>query len=674
MKIYVSASAGRGGTGAKEAPFRTISQAARVALPGDEVVVGPGVYREWVDPQNPGRADAPIVYRAEKPLEAVITGAEVLKGWQPYEGDTWTALVDNSIFGGENPYTTLVEGDWYEPLHPYHIGEVYLNGRSLYESDTLEQVLRPQMDYASWEPEFTLYRWHCRQEGASTRFFANFQGKDPNRETVEISVRRACFAPRRPGVGYITLSGFAVRQAATQWAPPTAFQEGMVAPHWSRGWVIEDCDISEAKCCGVSLGKLYQPENDNKWLRQKYKDGTQTQRECVCLAQAQGWSGETVGHHTVRRCHIHHCGQAGIVGHMGAVFSLIEDNHIHHINTKQDLTGAETGGLKLHAASAVVFRRTHIHHCTRGLWLDWQAQGTRVTQNLFHHNTVPCLREDPAPEELRSVGEDVFVEVSHGPTLIDNNLLLSPRALKLAAQGVALAHNLVAGSIACVGTGTDNGAPHLPSPRYTPYHFPHSTQVMGFMTFLHGDVRLYNNVFVQGPVHPALRARMEESRGKRLPWDDNNVEAGAFPFDGFPTFAEWEGQFAGFCGMGSAPSDRYYTPLPVWAGGNAYFGGARPWEKEQDAYVCGEPVSLGLEERDGRLYLQTDLGQKLPGGQRPFVTTQLLGKAFQPEEGFENPDGTPLQCDEDYHGRRRDPLVLLPGPFAALGEWELPLL
>ena len=40
---------------------------------------------------------------------------------------------------------------------------------------------------------------------------------------------------------------------------------------------------------------------------------------------------------------------------------------------------------------------------------------------------------------------DIFVEISHGPTLIDHNVLLSDCALKLATQGVAVVHNLIAG-------------------------------------------------------------------------------------------------------------------------------------------------------------------------------------------------------------------------------------
>ncbi len=670
MKIYVSASARRSGTGAKEAPFQTISEAARVAVAGDEVIVLPGYYREWVDPQNGGESDAcRITYRSEVPGGAVISGAEPVKSWQPYEGDVWVARLSNGLFGSYNPYTTLIEGDWYEPKHPYHTGEVYLNGKSLYEADSLEGVLHPQKDLASWDPEFTVYRWYTCQEGDTTLLYANFQGADPNRENVEINVRRNCFYPSKTGVNYITLSGFVIRQAATQWAPPTAYQEGMVGPHWSKGWIIEDCELSDSKCSGISLGKYYQPENDNKWLHKKYKDGTQTERECICLAQIQGWTKENIGHHIIRRCNIHDCGQTGIVGHLGGVFSLIEDNHIHHINNKQNLSGAEIGGIKMHAAIDVVYRRNHIHHCTRGIWLDWQAQGTRVTQNLFHDNTLPNLGEDPAPEALQGMGEDIFVEVSHGPTLIDNNLLLSTRSLKLAAQGIAVVHNLIAGSLTCVGKGTDNGAPNLPSPRYTPYHVPHRTEVMGFMTFLHGDMRFYNNIFVQQPVHPALEELARRAKDQPNAWDDSNVAVGTFPYNGYPTFQEWDKLFEGYCGMGSPTTDRYYTHLPVWSAGNVYFGGAQPWEKEESPLVVEEPVSLELREEDGKYTLKTDLYRHLPMGERPFVSTELLGEAFEPEEKFENPDGSPILFDQDYFGRHRA-VHPMPGPFQEEGELQ----
>ena len=86
------------------------------------------------------------------------------------------------------------------------------------------------------------------------------------------------------------------------------------------------------------------------------------------------------------------------------------------------------------------------------------------------------MSESPDREEFTGIGEDIFVEVSHGPTLIDNNLLLSTRSMKLATQGVALVHNLIAGSFTTVGIGTDNGAPSLPSPPATPLTMWHTAQ------------------------------------------------------------------------------------------------------------------------------------------------------------------------------------------------------
>ena len=56
MQIYVSASVKRSGDGSQAAPFQTINEAAQVAVAGDEVIVLPGYYREWVDPKNGGTA------------------------------------------------------------------------------------------------------------------------------------------------------------------------------------------------------------------------------------------------------------------------------------------------------------------------------------------------------------------------------------------------------------------------------------------------------------------------------------------------------------------------------------------------------------------------------------------------------------------------------------------
>ena len=673
MKIYVDRNALCSGDGSEAYPFRCINEAAKTALPGDEVIVAPGIYREYVDPVHAGTPERRIVYRSREKLGAVITGSEEVKNWKPFDGTVWKCEIPNGLFGNYNPYTTLVEGDWFIASFRAHTGEVYLNEKSLYEVTTLEKVLSPEVSKASWDPDFSIYTWYTEQENGQTVIYANFHGTDPNKAHVEINVRRNCFYPSAEGIGFITLSGFKVCRAATQWAPPTAYQEGMIGPHWSKGWIIEDCELFQSKCSGISLGKYLQPENDNKWLRRKFKDGTQTEREAICQAQREGWTKENIGSHTIRRCNIHDCGQTGIVGHLGGVFSIIEDNHIHHINNKQNLAGAEIGGIKMHAAIDVIFRRNHIHHCTRGLWLDWQAQGTRVTRNLFHDNALPS-EHLMCEEALGGLGEDIFVEVSHGPTLIDNNLLLSVRSLKLATQGAAVVHNLISGAMTTVGRGVNNGAATRLSPRYTPYHVPHRTEIAGFMTILHGDMRFCNNVFVQQGIHPFMKKTMES--WKTNEWDDGNIIAGTWPYSGYPTREQWLAQFEGYCGMGSEKSDRYYNPLPVLAEGNCFFNGARPGDADRDKYEDTEHhITLEIEEKkdaegNSRWVLKTNLFSYLPQEGCRCISTAVLGEAFEPEQRFENPDGTEIIFNTDYYGKHR-PVKPTAGPLEAVNGSEL---
>lgn len=661
MKYYVDIQAHSNGDGSQERPFKHINDAALVAKAGDEVIVAPGLYREYVDPVNAGTEDAPIVYRSSAPLAAEITGAEEVKNWQHYDGDTWVARIDNGVFADYNPYIQMVEGDWYFGKIDKHTGEVWLNDEALYEVNTLDECVNPQVYPMSWQSEEkSLRKWYTVQDESAnqTVIYANFGGVDPTRENVEINVRRRCFFPSTTGINYITLSGFTIDKAATTWAPPAAFQDGMVGPHWSKGWIIEDCEIWGSRCAGISLGKYKDPANDHYFTYKHVKSPTQMERDAVCRGQYHGWLKENVGHHTVRRCNIHHCEQDGIVGRQGCVFSLIEDNHIHHINNMQELAGAEIAGIKLHAAIDVVMRRNHIHHCTMGIWCDWQAQGTRLTQNLLHDNHAP----EPGWPKLAGamVSQDIFVEVSHGPTLIDNNILLSRSALRMATQGIAFVHNLVAGSLTCVGEGTDNTVNGKNEPRYTPYHFPHRTEVAGFMKILHGDDRFYNNIFVQ---KYALNNPDENG---------DNTKSGTFVFDGYPTYDEWYAPFKELEGKPAQEFDMqklesaHFAHLPVWANGNVYLAGAQAWKKETSNFVNADAgVELSLQENaDGSMVLKTNVYDIIGGFTSGIITMQTLGRAFEPEQAYENPDGTPIIFDEDYFGNHRG-VYAVPGPFAA---------
>ncbi len=136
MNYYVSNNGSDYGMGTKEQPFRTISKAAKVAMPGDVVNVAGGTYREWVKPEVGGASDIKrITYQAIEGEKVIIKGSEVIGNWELVEGTLWKTVISNDIFGDYNPYIQTIDGDWMVSPQGWrvHAGDVYLNGKSFYE-------------------------------------------------------------------------------------------------------------------------------------------------------------------------------------------------------------------------------------------------------------------------------------------------------------------------------------------------------------------------------------------------------------------------------------------------------------------------------------------------------------------------------------------------------------
>jgi hypothetical protein len=449
--------------------------------------------------------------------------------------------------------------------------------------------------------------WFAQVDGTHTTIWAQFPGVNPNEQLVEINVRRTVFYPDQPGRNFITVRGFILRHAATPWAPPTAEQIGLLGTHWSKGWIIESNVISHSVCSGIALGK-HGDEFDNT-------SANTAEGYVKTIERAHAfripWTREHIGHHIVRHNHISHCEQAGIVGSLGGAFSRIEGNTIHDIHVRRLFSGAEMAGIKLHAAIDTVIRGNRIFRTCRGLWLDWMAQGTRVSGNLFYDN-------GPA--------EDLFVEVNHGPFLVDNNLFLSPTSLLDMSEGGAYAHNLFAGRII--------SAPELG--RETPFHPAHSTRVAGLRRIEGGDNRFFNNLFIG-------RGGMATRPGEPPAPDPR-----------------WAG------GYGLWVYD--FRAAPSHAAGNVYFHGARPYAGEPDPLVLPEldPAPRLIEE-NGQGWLLLDLGDALRQARTTLVNTRLLGRARIPDLPYVNPDDSPLRVATDFTGAKRSKTRPTPGPFEQPG-------
>jgi alpha-N-arabinofuranosidase len=459
--FHVSANGNDTNEGAENAPLRTIQHAADLAQPGDVITVHEGVYRERVSPPRGGTSQTTrITYQAAPGEKVVITGSEPIKGWEKVAGDTWKVTVPNTLFGKFNPYADLIRGDWFDANgRTHHTGCVYLNGDWFIEAASFDDVMKPSGKTPLWFATVT----------DTTEIYAQFPGVNPNEANVEINVRQTVFTPEKTGVDFLTVRGFHLCNAATNWAPPTAGQIGIISAYWCKGWIIENNEISYSKCSGVALGK-YGDEWDNRSESAEGYVGT------LKRALANGWNKATVGSHLVRNNNIHHCEQTGIVGSLGCAFSTVTGNEIHDIHTHALFKGMEMCGIKFHGAIDVVISNNHIYRCgeSGGIWLDWMAQGAQITGNLLHDNY-----------------QDVFCEMQHGPILIANNVFLSSkRSFEIASQGLAIVHNLIVGPVVNLRNDT----------RETPFHKSHATELAGMHTNSiandSGDHRFYNNIFV----------------------------------------------------------------------------------------------------------------------------------------------------------------------------------
>lgn len=580
-QFHVAVNGNDANPGTQTAPLRTIQRAADLAQPGDVITVHAGVYRERISPPRGGLSDTNrISYDAARGENVAIKGSEIIKNWIKVGKDTWKVIIPNSFFGKFNPYNDLIHGDWFNSKgRNHHTGAVYLNGDWLTEAATLDEVLAPQGKSALW---------FAQVDGNSTTIWAQFANTNPNQGQVEINVRQAVFYPQKEGINYLTVRGFILEQAATPWAPPTAEQIGLIGTHWSKGWIIENNTVRYSICSGISLGK-YGDQWDNTSA-----DTAEGYVKTIERALAHGWSKENIGHHIVRNNTVSHCEQAGIVGSLGPAFSIVTRNTIHDIHVRRLFSGAEMAGIKFHGAIDVEISGNHIYRTNRALWLDWMAQGTRVSRNLFREND-----------------EDVFVEVDHGPFLMDNNLFLSCLSLVDRSQGGAYVHNLFGGAIELLPYDS----------RQTPFLKPHSTEVAGYHDNPNGDDRFVNNIF-----------------------------AGAADLRAYD-----------------------HAPLPMQMEGNVYAEKAQPGRFEKAPVVRrGESPLARIEEHPDGIYLVMANDAAKTSGQsrqpRQLVNSEMLGRARISGAAYEHPDGTPIRIDTDFLGHKRNASDPAPGPFEDLGQ------
>jgi hypothetical protein len=316
------------------------------------------------------------------------------------------------------------------------------------------------------------------------------------------------------------------------------------------------------------------------------------------------------------------------------VFSTIEDNHIYNIAIKREFYGYEIAGIKLHAAIDVNIRHNRIHDCSLGIWLDWQTQGTRVARNLCYANN-----------------RDLFVEVSHGPYLVEHNILASPVSLEVFSQGGAFVNNLVCGTLYL--------EPVVERP--TPYHVPHSTQVAGYAAILGGDDRYIGNIFLGGD--PTLAYGPTSHRRLRP------VNHGTAGYDGHP--ASLEAYLTLVADPTRGDHERFRdVKQPVYIRDNVYAAGAKPFEAEQSAVILADTdATVAVADEGAEVYLECTLPVAFDHLRVHIVSGADLERVRFVDADFEEPDGTPAVLGADLVGVDKAPTIAYPaGPITALAS------
>ena len=237
--------------------------------------------------------------------------------------------------------------------------------------------------------------------------------------------------------------------------------------------------------------------------------------------------------------------------------------------------------------------------------------------------------------------------MSHGPYLVEHNVLASPAALESFSQGGAYVHNLVGGTL------------HLEQvmERATPYHRPHSTQVAGYAVIYGGDDRFIGNVFLGGDIAKAY-ARMAEGR--------QPAGYGTAGYDGHPpTFDEYLARVAE---QPRGDLQRFIdVKQPVYIRDNVYGPGALAFADEASPLALAEGARLELVDEGDEVYLVAHLPEAFGQVRLGVVTGADLPRVRFTDADFEERDGSPLVVDVDLVGERKETGRTYPaGPIASL--------
>jgi hypothetical protein len=216
-----------------------------------------------------------------------------------------------------------------------------------------------------------------------------------------------------------------------------------------------------------------------------------------------------------------------------------------------------------------------------GIWMDFGNQGTRITRNIIYSTQAATI----------------FLEMDHGPTLVDDNVLIG-QSVRSNSEATVFAHNLF----------VDCGYDYSPdTQRRSEYYAPHTTKIVGRKTGTAQDDKWFNNLFIRRGLD-----RVKTASGYAC---DHNVFL--------------EGAKKSSFGDNNSVVDRYVTGLAV---------------KDEP-----HGVTITFSVNDAALSVKG-----------PRVNAQLVGVFPTVGQTIEDGYGKPIEADTDINGNRFTTLVVGP--------------